>query len=55
MTSLSGDFTIFSKLVICAMMIRGRHRGLSNAVDRAVKLPDEDYIKMLEVEWQRET
>lgn len=28
MTSLSGKFGTFSKLVICAMMIRGRHRGL---------------------------
>lgn len=37
--SLSGEFTIFSKLVICAMMIRGRHRGLPYALDRAVMLP----------------
>jgi hypothetical protein len=39
MTSLSGQFTTFSKVVICAMMIRGRHRGLPYAVDRAVILP----------------
>ncbi|CAK1356678.1 unnamed protein product [Cercospora beticola] len=38
--SLSGEFTIFSKLVICAMMIRGRHRGLPYALDRAVMLPE---------------
>lgn len=38
-TSLSGQFTTFSKLVICAMMIRGRHRGLPYALDRAVMLP----------------
>jgi Trk-type K+ transport system membrane component len=41
MTSLCGQFTTFSKLVICAMMIRGRHRGLPYAVDRAVILPGE--------------
>nr|XP_036582586.1 low-affinity potassium transport protein [Colletotrichum truncatum]KAF6791290.1 low-affinity potassium transport protein [Colletotrichum truncatum] len=41
MTSLSGEFTTFSKLVICAMMIRGRHRGLPYALDRAIMLPNE--------------
>ncbi|RYP46474.1 hypothetical protein DL769_011391 [Monosporascus sp. CRB-8-3] len=41
MTSLSGQFRTFSKVVICAMMIRGRHRGLPYAVDRAIMLPDE--------------
>lgn len=41
MTSLCGQFTTFAKLVICAMMIRGRHRGLPYAVDRAVMLPSE--------------
>ncbi|KAF4818592.1 Low-affinity potassium transport protein [Colletotrichum tropicale] len=41
MTSLSGEFTTFSKLVICAMMIRGRHRGLPYALDKAIMLPNE--------------
>ncbi|KEY71269.1 hypothetical protein S7711_02375 [Stachybotrys chartarum IBT 7711] len=41
MTSLCGQFGVFGKLVICAMMIRGRHRGLPNAIDRAIMLPDE--------------
>ncbi|KAH6636449.1 cation transport protein-domain-containing protein [Chaetomium tenue] len=40
-TSLSGKFTTASKVAICAMMIRGRHRGLPYAVDRAVLLPGE--------------
>jgi Trk-type K+ transport system membrane component len=39
MTSLSGQFKTISKVVVCAMMIRGRHRGLPYAVDRAVILP----------------
>lgn len=43
LTSLSGDFHTLSKLVICAMMIRGRHRGLPAAVDRAVMLPEDYY------------
>ncbi|KAJ5743778.1 hypothetical protein N7533_008648 [Penicillium manginii] len=38
-TSLSGEFTVFSKLVICVMMIRGRHRGLPYKLDRAIVLP----------------
>ncbi|KAF6805879.1 low-affinity potassium transport protein [Colletotrichum plurivorum] len=50
MTSLSGEFTTFSKLVICAMMIRGRHRGLPYALDRAIMLsgdgrPREGYAR----------
>lgn len=40
-TSLSGDFSVFSKLVICAMMWRGRHRGLPYDLDYAVMLPSD--------------
>lgn len=32
---------MFSKLVVCAMMIRGRHRGLPYALDRAITLPND--------------
>ncbi|KAL9030936.1 MAG: hypothetical protein Q9196_000983 [Gyalolechia fulgens] len=39
--SFSGDWHKFSKLVLCAVMIRGRHRGLPVAIDRAVLLPGE--------------
>ena len=45
MTSLSGKFSVFSKLVICAMMIRGRHRGLPYALDRAIMLPGDDLVR----------
>ncbi|KAL5589499.1 hypothetical protein FOVSG1_011366 [Fusarium oxysporum f. sp. vasinfectum] len=38
-TSLSGMFGTFGKAVICLMMIRGRHRGLPYALDRAIMLP----------------
>ena len=40
--SLSGAFTTLSKLVIIAMMIRGRHRGLPYTVDRAIMLPNQN-------------
>lgn len=39
--SFSGEFRTLSKLVIIAMEIRGRHRGLPYEVDRAVLLPSE--------------
>ena len=39
--SLSAEFSVVSKLVIIAMMLRGRHRGLPYDLDRAVLLPSE--------------
>jgi len=38
--SLSGAFHPLSKLIICLVMLRGRHRGLPVAIDRAVMLPE---------------
>jgi hypothetical protein len=40
-TSLSGQFSVVGKLVIIAMQIRGRHRGLPYGLDRAILLPSE--------------
>jgi Trk-type K+ transport system membrane component len=40
--SFSGSWHTASKLVLCAVMIRGRHRGLPVALDRAVRLPREE-------------
>lgn len=40
--SFSGSWHRASKLVLCAVMIRGRHRGLPVALDRAVRLPGEE-------------
>lgn len=37
--SLSSQFSVVGKLVIIAMQIRGRHRGLPYGLDRAVLLP----------------
>ncbi|KAF8511515.1 cation transport protein-domain-containing protein [Gautieria morchelliformis] len=39
--SFSGALQPLSKLIICAVMLRGRHRGLPVAIDRAVLLPAE--------------
>ena len=39
--ALSGSFHTLSKLVMCAVMIRGRHQEMPYAIDRAVLLPDE--------------
>ena len=48
-TSLSGQFSTVSKLVIIAMQIRGRHRGLPYELDRAILLPSE-HLHQQEVE-----
>ena len=39
--SFSAEFAVLSKLVIIAMQIRGRHRGLPYELDRAILLPSE--------------
>ena len=43
--SLSAEFGVVSKLVIIAMQIRGRHRGLPYELDRAILLPSESLHK----------
>lgn len=43
--SFSGQFTVVSKIVIMAMMIRGRHRGLPYELDRAIMLPSDSLHK----------
>ncbi|POS88031.1 hypothetical protein EPUL_000643 [Erysiphe pulchra] len=39
--SLSSEFGVIGKIVIVAMQIRGRHRGLPHELDRAIILPSE--------------
>ncbi|PNY25888.1 Low-affinity potassium transport protein [Tolypocladium capitatum] len=48
--SLSAKFSVFGKLVVCAMMIRGRHRGLPCQLDRAIMLPDEHLLEQPVIE-----
>jgi Trk-type K+ transport system membrane component len=43
--SFSGAWHVVSKLILCAVMIRGRHRGLPVAIDRAVLLPGEGLLR----------
>ncbi|CAG9986970.1 unnamed protein product [Clonostachys byssicola] len=46
--SLSGGLYKGSKVVLVFVMLRGRHRGLPVAIDRAVRLPGEKMIKQEE-------
>jgi Cation transport protein len=39
--SFSAEFGVIAKLIIIAMQIRGRHRGLPYELDRAILLPSE--------------
>ena len=39
--SFCGSWHALSKLILCAVMIRGRHRGLPVAIDKAILLPGE--------------
>ncbi|KAI4263649.1 MAG: hypothetical protein L6R42_001211 [Xanthoria sp. 1 TBL-2021] len=47
--SFSGDWHVASKLILCAVMLRGRHRGLPVAIDRAILLPG-DHLAAAEEE-----
>jgi len=49
-TSFSAQFSVISKLVIIAMQIRGRHRGLPYELDRAVLLPSDHLHKKEDVD-----
>jgi Trk-type K+ transport system membrane component len=51
--SFSAEFHVLSKLVIIAMQIRGRHRGLPYELDRAILLPSESLHEKEKREGQR--
>ena len=51
--SFSAQFKVLSKLVIIAMQIRGRHRGLPYELDRAVLLPSESLHDKEKMEGER--
>lgn len=40
--SFCGSWQTLSKSILCAVMIKGRHRGLPVAIDKAVLLPGEE-------------
>ncbi|KAJ6085663.1 Low-affinity potassium transport protein [Penicillium canescens] len=50
--SFSGAWHTLSKLVLCAVMIRGRHRGLPVAIDKAIMLPSDKLIRAEEEDAQ---
>lgn len=41
--SFCGAWQALSKLVLCAVMLAGRHRGLPVAIDKAILLPGEEH------------
>ena len=51
-TSFSGVFHTLSKLIVIALEIRGRHRGLPLKLDRAVLLPSDKVIAKEEEDGQ---
>lgn len=51
--SFSAEFSTISKLVVIAMQIRGRHRGLPYALDKAILLPSEGLHRKEEEEAKR--
>ncbi|KAJ9482827.1 hypothetical protein VN97_g10600 [Penicillium thymicola] len=53
-TSFCGQFSVISKLVIIAVQIRGRHRGLPYTLDRAVLLPSDALRKHEAAESERQ-
>ena len=52
--SFSSQFHVISKLIIIAMMVRGRHRGLPYALDKAILLPGEEVRRKEEEEAMRQ-
>jgi Trk-type K+ transport system membrane component len=50
--SFSGAWNTLSKLILCAVMIRGRHRGLPVAIDKAIMLPSDKHFRAEEEDAQ---
>ncbi|KAK1510108.1 cation transporter [Colletotrichum abscissum] len=50
--SFCGGWHPGSKLVLCLVMLRGRHRGLPVALDRAVRLPGQRLLEEEEEDWR---
>lgn len=53
--SFSGGWHVLSKLILCAVMLRGRHRGLPVALDRAVRLPGVEGQSFEDEDWALRT
>ncbi|OBA26785.1 hypothetical protein HANVADRAFT_39719 [Hanseniaspora valbyensis NRRL Y-1626] len=46
-TSFCAQFKILSKFIVVLLLLRGKHRGLPNSLDRAIMLPS-DYLQQLD-------
>lgn len=51
--AFSGAWHTLSKLILIVVMLRGRHRGLPMAIDRAVLLPGQELMERLDKEYKR--
>lgn len=50
--SFSGAWRVLSKLILLTVMLRGRHRILPLAIDRAVLLPGQELMERLDKEYR---
>lgn len=53
--AMSGSWHPIAKLILCALMLRGRHRGLPVEIDKAIQLPGEREEEMEERDGERMT
>ena len=51
--SFCGAWHTLSKLILIVVMLRGRHRGLPMAIDRAVLLPGQELMERMDREYNR--
>ncbi|KAF2424897.1 TrkH-domain-containing protein [Tothia fuscella] len=49
--SLSGAFQTLSKVIMLAVILRGRHKGLPLAIDRSILIPGEDLMHKMDQEY----
>ena len=49
--SFCGAWHTLSKIILIGVMIRGRHRGLPMAIDRAVLLPGQELMQRMDHEY----
>ena len=53
--SFCGAWHTLSKLILIVVMLKGRHRGLPMAIDRAVLLPGQELMERMDREYNRRT
>lgn len=53
--SFSGAWQSLSKLILMTVMLRGRHRVLPMAIDRAILLPGQDIMEELDKKFRNDS